>query len=109
MEDLKIAIFTPLICRHLFQTPLCPRECQEEVEVGRRLLPLVDITIIHFLVRLNSTELKFLMIKISGAENRSLICGEVISVVTEDRSTRLDLADMNDVLASYNAWSSRFI
>jgi len=41
-----------------------------------------------------------------GAENRSLRCGEVISVVTEDWSTRLDLADMNDVLASYNAWSS---
>ena len=53
--------------------------------------------------------IKSLTIQILGAENRSLRCGEVISVVTEDWSTRLDLADMNDVLASYNAWSSRFI
>ena len=42
-----------------------------------------------------------------GTENRSLMCGELVSVLTEDRSTRLDLADMNEVLASYNAWSSR--
>jgi len=44
--------------------------------------------------------------KLPGTENRSLVCGELVSVLTEDRSTRLDLADMNEVLASYNAWSS---
>jgi len=41
-----------------------------------------------------------------GDVNRSLVCGEVISVVTEDRSTILDLGDMQEVLASYIAWSS---
>jgi len=44
--------------------------------------------------------------KLPGSETRALVCGEVISIVTEDRSTMLDLADMNEVLASYNAWSS---
>jgi len=41
-----------------------------------------------------------------GSVDRAIACGEVLSVVTEDRSTRLDLADMGEVLASYNAWSS---
>eukprot|EP00092_Neocalanus_flemingeri_P033996 GFUD01036967.1.p1 GENE.GFUD01036967.1~~GFUD01036967.1.p1 ORF type:complete len:248 (-),score=51.31 GFUD01036967.1:60-803(-) len=42
-----------------------------------------------------------------GNETRALTCGEALSLVTEDRSTRLDLADMQEeVPASYNVWSS---
>ena len=47
------------------------------------------------------------MICYSGDVNRSLVCGEIVNVVTEDRSTILDLVDMQEVLANYNAWSSR--
>ena len=44
----------------------------------------------------------------AGMETRALTCGEAISLVTEDRSTRLDLADQSqDVPSSYNVWSSR--
>jgi len=41
-----------------------------------------------------------------GEVNRSLVCGETVQVVTEDRSTILDLVDMEEVMADYNAWSS---
>lgn len=45
--------------------------------------------------------------KLPGMETRALTCGEAISLVIEDRSTRLDLADQSqDVPSSYNVWSS---
>merc|ERR1711892_189321 len=45
--------------------------------------------------------------KLPGSVNTELACSQVISIVAEDRSTRLDLSDLKeDVPASYNVWSS---